>query len=79
MGFAQLTAETLFTAVTAYAFKNIFHEKRPNGSDDQSVLPPPVRSHLPDHHFFGALMVGSMDFPLSRSASSSRTAVPACF
>jgi hypothetical protein len=36
MGFAQLTAETPFTAVTAYAFKNIFHEERPNGSDDQS-------------------------------------------
>jgi len=36
MGFAQLTPKTLFTAGTAYALKNIVHEERPDGSDDQS-------------------------------------------
>jgi len=36
MEFAQLTAETLFTASAAYALKNILHEERPSGSDDQS-------------------------------------------
>jgi membrane-associated phospholipid phosphatase len=36
MGFAQLTAETIFTVGTAYALKNIVHEERPNGTDDQS-------------------------------------------
>jgi len=36
MGLAQLTVETLFTVGTAYALKNIVHEERPNGADDQS-------------------------------------------
>jgi len=36
MGAAQLTVETILTVGTAYALKNIVHEERPNGSDDQS-------------------------------------------
>jgi membrane-associated phospholipid phosphatase len=36
MGFAQLAVETLLTVGTAYGLKNIVHEERPNGSDDQS-------------------------------------------
>ncbi len=36
IGLAELTAETLLTVGTAYALKNIVHEERPNGADDQS-------------------------------------------
>jgi len=36
MGTAQLTVETILTVGTAYALKNIVHEERPNGSDNQS-------------------------------------------
>ena len=36
MGSAQLVVETILTVGTAYALKNIVHEERPNGTDDQS-------------------------------------------
>lgn len=36
MGFAQLIVETILTVGTTYGLKNIVHEERPNGSDDQS-------------------------------------------
>lgn len=36
VGSAQLVVETILTVGTAYALKNIVHEERPNGSDNQS-------------------------------------------
>jgi membrane-associated phospholipid phosphatase len=36
IGSAQLVVETIMTVVTAYALKNIVHEERPNGADNQS-------------------------------------------
>jgi membrane-associated phospholipid phosphatase len=36
LGWTELAAETLLTVGTAYALKNIVHEERPNGSDNQS-------------------------------------------
>src|SRR5215469_15667547 len=36
VGSAQLAVETLMTVGTAYALKNIVHEERPNGADNQS-------------------------------------------
>lgn len=35
-GVAELSVETIATVGTAYALKHIVHEKRPDGSDDQS-------------------------------------------
>ncbi|HUO02115.1 MAG TPA: phosphatase PAP2 family protein, partial [Rhizomicrobium sp.] len=36
VGSAQLVVETILTVGTAYALKNIVHEERPNGADEQS-------------------------------------------
>jgi membrane-associated phospholipid phosphatase len=36
LGWTELAAETLLTVGTAYGLKQIVHEERPNGSDDQS-------------------------------------------
>lgn len=74
MGLGLLTVETLLTVGTAYALKNVVHEERPNGTDDQSLPPAPTRLHLPDRPFCGAAIAGNMSFPRSRSVSSSPTA-----
>ena len=36
LGWAQLAAETVLTVGTAYVLKNVIHEERPNGADNQS-------------------------------------------
>ena len=36
LGWAQLAAETVLTVGTVYVLKNVIHEERPNGADNQS-------------------------------------------
>jgi membrane-associated phospholipid phosphatase len=36
LGWTELAAETVLTVGTAYLLKNVIHEERPNGADDQS-------------------------------------------
>lgn len=36
LGWTELAAETLLTVGTSYGLKQVVHEERPNGSDDQS-------------------------------------------